>query len=69
MLLQTPTPEEYVRIHRHGDRIDRNSSEAMKATTAEKLQIPLRKAGYKVMGDLVKGQMGFVGYLPRCSAY
>ncbi|MFG6304454.1 hypothetical protein ACGLFO_14005, partial [Corynebacterium hesseae] len=24
----------------------------------EKLQIPLRKAGYKVMGDLVKGQMG-----------
>ncbi|WP_299139467.1 hypothetical protein [uncultured Corynebacterium sp.] len=24
----------------------------------EKLQIPLRKAGYKVMGDLVRGQMG-----------
>ncbi|WP_204165695.1 hypothetical protein [Corynebacterium diphtheriae] len=24
----------------------------------EKLQIPLHKAGYKVMGDLVKGQMG-----------
>lgn len=25
----------------------------------EKLQIPLRKAGYKVMGDLVKDQMGY----------
>lgn len=24
----------------------------------EKLQIPLRKTGYKAMGDLVKSQMG-----------